>query len=135
MKRTGGRIRPVSAQGIYYVASGLWPIIHLRSFMAVSGRKHDTWLVQTFGAFIAAVGAVLIREANASSGQHAQRLAITTAVTLAAADTWFVSRGRISPIYLADALVELALAAATMRSLSARDVSPAPGPAAAAGER
>lgn len=39
-------------QGIYYVASGLWPLLHMRSFEAVTGPKRDKWLVNTVGALI-----------------------------------------------------------------------------------
>ena len=120
MKPTRGRLPPASLQGTYYLVSGIWPIIHLRSFMALTGRKHDTWLVQTFGAFIAAVGAVLVREAQGdTAGDASRRLAIATALTLATAESWFVARRRISPIYLADALVEVGLAAASLRRPSA----------------
>ena len=44
---------PLLAQSVYYVSTGVWPIVHLRSFMALTGRKRDTWLVQTFGALAA----------------------------------------------------------------------------------
>jgi hypothetical protein len=48
------------AQGLFYVVTGLWPVIHLRSFEAVAGRKRDRWLVQTTGALIAAIGVSLL---------------------------------------------------------------------------
>ena len=38
-----------TGQGAYYVASGLWPIFHRRSFEAVTGPKKDWWLVVTVG--------------------------------------------------------------------------------------
>jgi uncharacterized protein (DUF2236 family) len=43
----------------YYLATGLWPILHIRSFMAITGPKRDQWLVKAMGAVVAAVGAAV----------------------------------------------------------------------------
>lgn len=93
------------AQGIFYVASGLWPILHMRSFEAVTGPKVDTWLVQTIGGLIAAVGVALLVD-------ESKTLGIASAASLGLADAYFGGTGRISKIYLADAAVEAALIAA-----------------------
>jgi hypothetical protein len=29
------------AQGVYYLVSGVWPLVHRRSFEAVTGRRTD----------------------------------------------------------------------------------------------
>ena len=115
------RLAPLS-QGIFYVASGLWPVVHLRSFEAVTGKKHDGWLAQTVGGLIAAVGASLVvgafeRRGRAASGASERpsrslyTLGIASAATLAAADIYFAGKGRISPVYFGDAVVEAALIA------------------------
>jgi hypothetical protein len=105
---------PLRAQAVYYVVSGLWPVVHLRSFMAVTGPKRDTWLVKTFGFSLAALGASMMPRADAD--RRTQRgFAVGSALALAAADMFYVARGRISPIYLGDAAVELALAAALVK--------------------
>ncbi len=98
-------------QGAYYLLTGIWPIVHLRSFMALTGPKHDTWLVQTFGALVSAVGVSLL--AGRADREATTRLGVTSAMALAVSEVVFVARGRISPIYLADALVEVALAGGT----------------------
>jgi hypothetical protein len=113
-------IDPVTVQAVYYVVSGLWPIIHLRSFMAVTGPKQDTWLVKTFGAFIVGIGAVLLSARGAGERRLASRLAVTSAVTLAAAEAWYVGRRRISPMYLADAVLELLFAGTILARLGRR---------------
>ena len=104
--------------GLYYMATGLWPILHLPSFVAVTGPKQDTWLVQVFGAFIAAVGfsAILHRDAGPASAG----VGLSTALVLAAGDVFFVARRRIRPTYLLDAVVEVALAAGLARRLVRR---------------
>lgn len=104
---------PLALQALYYVVSGVWPLLHLRSFMALTGPKADTWLVQTFGALVAALGATFMSASSAGERRAFERAGVATALTLAAADVWFVLRRRISPIYLADAALEVAFAAAT----------------------
>ena len=99
------RIAP-TAQGVFYIATGLWPILHLRSFLRVTGPKRDTWLVQTLGGLIAVVGAALLADQHDS-----KTLGIGSALTLAAADVVFAGKGRISPVYFADAAAEVCLAA------------------------
>ena len=54
-------------QGIFYVATGVWPIVHLRSFEAVTGPKLEGWLVKTVGALIAVVGGIAITVASAAA--------------------------------------------------------------------
>ena len=46
-------------QAAAYVATGLWPIVDLRSFERVTGPKHDDWLVRTVGGLAVALGAGL----------------------------------------------------------------------------
>jgi hypothetical protein len=48
------------AQGVYYVATGLWPIVNIRTFEAVSGKKREHWLVKTIGLLIAGIGGALV---------------------------------------------------------------------------
>lgn len=104
-------IAPLS-QGIFYVATGLWPIIHLRSFERVTGPKVDKWLVRTFGGLVAAVGATLIAGAFERRPSRAlQILGIGSAVALGAADLVYSLGGRISKVYLGDAAAEGAIAA------------------------
>ena len=109
MKRP--HIAPLS-QGLFYVATGLWPIIHLPSFERVTGPKVDKWLVRTFGGLVAAVGGALI--AGAFERRQSRALAILgvgSALALGAADVVYSLRGRISKVYLGDAAAEGAIAA------------------------
>ena len=102
------------AQGAYYVLTGVWPLVSLRTFEAVTGPKAERWLVQTVGALVAVIGAVLLRAglrgaADARAHPEVPLLATGSAAALAAVDVVYVARGRIPPVYLADAAVELAL--------------------------
>jgi hypothetical protein len=108
----GGWERQVGrAQAIFYVATGIWPIVHLRSFEAVTGPKADRWLVRTLGALITVIGAALLRGTRGGRVSPELRLlAVGSALSLAAIDVIYVARGRIRRVYLLDALAELALA-------------------------
>jgi hypothetical protein len=98
--------------GAFYVATGLWPIIHLRSFERVTGAKTDKWLVRTVGGLVTAIGTAMLVGARRREGMTAARvLGIGSAITFALIDVVYASRGRISRVYYADAAVEGALAA------------------------
>jgi hypothetical protein len=100
------------AQGTYFLLTGLWPIVHRRSFEAVTGPKRDFWLVRTVGALIAVVGASLLRAfGERRVSPEARWLAVGSAAALGAVDLWYGGRGRISRIYLLDAVVEAGLVA------------------------
>ena len=100
-------------QGIFYAVTGLWPILHLSSFMALSGPKTDTWLVQTVGGLLTVTGLALVSATlrRRLNGDWAL-LAGGQAACLATIDIVFVAKDRIAAIYLADALAELLLLAA-----------------------
>ena len=107
-------VDPLRLQAIYYIATGLWPIVHLRSFYAVTGRKREGWLVQTFGALVAALGFVLLPRRSGTARHVQEELASASAASLIAAEIAFTARGRISPIYLGDAALETLLTLAVL---------------------
>jgi hypothetical protein len=109
-------------QSAFYLATGLWPIVSLRTFEAVTGPKADGWLVKTVGGLIATAGAAL--GSAAAARRVTPEIAMVgagCAATLAAIDLVYVSRRRIPPIYLSDAAVELALVAAW--AVASRDLA------------
>jgi hypothetical protein len=100
------------AQGTYFAATGLWPIVHMPSFEAVTGPKVDKWLVRTVGVLVGVIGGVLITAgARKKVTGEIAALAIGSAVGLGLIDTVYAARGRISRIYLADAALEAGIAA------------------------
>src|SRR5437868_4349938 len=54
-KREPLRIIALCQAGVY-VTTGVWPLVHLRTFEAITGRKRDDWLVKAKGAVFAAIG-------------------------------------------------------------------------------
>ncbi|MFL5680038.1 MAG: hypothetical protein ACJ77B_05500 [Chloroflexota bacterium] len=99
------------AQGLYYLASGIWPLLSLRTFERVTGPKVDDWLVKTVGALAAVVGGVLVVRSATREAPPDPLLGAAAAAAFAAVDVNYVARRRISPIYLADAVAEVALIA------------------------
>jgi hypothetical protein len=110
--------RVAAAQAVLYVSTGIWPLMHRHSFERVTGPKVDYWLVETVGAIIAAIGVGLGQAA--ASGRRIPRelrtVGVASALGLAAIDTVYVRRRRIAPVYIADAVAEIALVAGWLRS-------------------
>lgn len=102
-------------QAAYYVGTGLWPLASRRSFEAVTGPKVDWWLVQMVGLLAATIGtAIAVGTREQRPAPAIRTLAVLSAFSFAGIDIAYVARRRISPIYLGDAAVELALIAAIM---------------------
>jgi hypothetical protein len=100
------------AHGIFNFTTGLWPVLHRKSFEAVTGPKTDFWLVNTVGLLLSTTGAVMtVAGIRRSVTPEVKVLAIGITGTLAAIDVIYVSKRRIAPVYLMDALTEAALAA------------------------
>jgi hypothetical protein len=98
-------------QGAFYLATGIWPLIDVDSFQAVTGPKTDLWLVRTVGVLVTVIGAVLVTAARRRNFSiEITLLAIGSALGLAAIDVIYVLSGTILPIYLADAAAEIGLA-------------------------
>jgi hypothetical protein len=97
------------AQGGYYAATGIAPFVSRRGFERITGPKVDWWLVQTTGALVTAVGAGLLSAAaQRRETPEIVGIAAGCAAGLAALDTVHALRGRIAPVYLVDAIVQLA---------------------------
>jgi hypothetical protein len=94
-------------QGAFWLATGLWPIVHYRSFEAVTGGKADAWLVKTIGGLIAVIGgALLVAGGRREISRETALLGAGSAAALAWSDVYHVARRRISKVYLLDAVVE-----------------------------
>jgi hypothetical protein len=107
-----GRVLAIG-QGAYWGATGLWPIVDLRSFEAVTGPKTEGWLVKTVGGLVAAVGASLfVAGVRRRVTPEIALLGASSAAALGGAAGWYAWRGRIRNIYLADAAVEALLVGA-----------------------
>lgn len=99
-------------QGFYYLVTGIWPLVHMPSFLAVTGPKTDLWLVRTAGVLITAIALPLLLAGLRESVTHEiALLAVGAAAGLTAIDVYYVLKGVIPKVYLVDAAPEIALIA------------------------
>jgi energy-converting hydrogenase Eha subunit E len=47
------------AQAFYFLLTGIWPLVSMATFEAVTGPKFDDWLVKTVGVLVSVIGVVL----------------------------------------------------------------------------
>jgi hypothetical protein len=92
----------------YYGITAVWPLVHIRSFMAVTGPKTDRWLVKTVAVVLLAITLSLL------SGYYEGLnlfptvvLALSSAAGLAAIDFWYGLRGVISRVYVIDGVLQV----------------------------
>ena len=97
-------------QGVYFLVTGIWPIISMNTFLKITGPKTDLWLVKTVGLILATIGAVLIyAQGTDSINPPVILLALGSALSLTLVEFIYVIKRVISPIYLADAFAEILL--------------------------
>jgi hypothetical protein len=107
--RTAVRRRTALVQGAYYLVTGAWPLLSMRSFERVSGRKTDRWLVRTIGLLSIGYGTLLLDATRRGSPEPG--LGVAPAVAFGASSLWYRARGVINSSYLLDAAVEAAFLA------------------------
>src|SRR5947209_7273734 len=120
--RTGGLSLAGSLlwlQGLYYLLTGLWPLVSMRTFELVTGvktdnlptgREADHWLVITVGVLVTAVAVTFLTAAwRRAMHMELAVLAIACALGLTAIDVIYVARHVIPPVYLLDAAIEVPL--------------------------
>jgi hypothetical protein len=107
-----------TVQGIYYLVTGLWPLLSIRTFQMATGWKTDNstgleadhWLVMTVAALITVIGLVMLMAGlRHRVAAEIVILAVGAAFALLCIDVIYVARQVISPIYLADAAIEAVL--------------------------
>jgi hypothetical protein len=103
------------AQGAFNLAGGLWPLLSMRTFEAVYGPKSDKWLEYTVAGLLVTIGTTQILSRREKQVQLSRVLGIGTAGTLLAVDLINVPKGRISRMYLQDAVCEMVFLAAWAR--------------------
>lgn len=98
-------------QGIYFLVTGIWPLVSYSSFEVITGRKTDVWLVKTAGALLAVTGAALLNAVVATVPVTITVFitGISTAMVLLMIDLVYVAKSVISKIYLADACIQFLL--------------------------
>jgi small-conductance mechanosensitive channel len=109
------------AQGLYFLATGVWPLVSVDTFQAVTGQKTDHliaeapskvdhWMLYTISVLIIAIAVVLVAAAwRRRPSFDVALLGVLSAIGLTIIDVVYVARGTIWPIYLADAAAEVVI--------------------------
>jgi len=93
---------------LYLLAAGLWPVLHLRSFIIVTGDKTDVWLVHSVGLLSVALGITFLFAFIKRQITEAMFvLAISTALGFAVIDFYYAFTGVISPVYVFDGVIQV----------------------------
>jgi len=91
----------------YLIATGVWPLVHRRSFEAVTGPKPEFWLVRVVGGLAAACGVTLgTAVVRNSRPPEVQVLACAQGLAFAAADMYAAATR--STVYLGDVAFQAA---------------------------
>ncbi len=94
--------------GLYFFITGIWPILHMPSFIAVTGPKTDLWLVRTVGILILLIGiGLMISAIRKFITLPVIIIGAGAALGLTLIDIIYVMKHVISPIYLLDACIEI----------------------------
>ena len=104
----------ILGQGIYFLLSSLWPIIHFPSFERISGDKTDHWLVYTVALLLASSALVFISAGRSDVPVRKEviLLSVSNSLVLAFIDIYFSLKGIIRKVYLLDAVIEVLIALA-----------------------
>lgn len=95
----------------YLVGTGVWPLLHRRSFEAVTGPKKEFWLVRTVGGLAAATGASLgVAVVRGRRKPETVALALASGLVFGLAD--LRAARTESRTYLGDVVAQLAFAPA-----------------------
>jgi hypothetical protein len=123
------------AQGLYFLLTGVWPLVSVDTFQLVTGKKTDHlvadppteadhWMLNTISALIIAIAIVILAAAwRRRISLDVALLGLASAIALTIIDVVYVARGTIRPIYLADAAVEVVIIAAWIWMLTRRNAS------------
>ena len=94
--------------GLYFALPSIWPLVHMPSFLAVTGPKTDLWLVQTVAVLLLVISSVFITAALYGEYQtYLGVLAVGSTVAMAGVDIYFATQDVIWDTYLIDAVGEI----------------------------
>jgi hypothetical protein len=95
------------AQATYYFLAAAWPLIHLTSFLSVTGAKTDIWLLKTVSLLIMVPSLTFFYAAfRKTDNLLIALIGFTSAIFLGFVDVYYYSTGVISWVYLIDVIPE-----------------------------
>jgi len=107
-------------QGIYFVVTGIWPLLNMASFITATGPKQDTWLVEMIGLLSASIGLTFI-VSSLRRRPLPVLLGYAVSVSFLTMDVIYVASDQINRIYLLDAAIQAAFIIAVSVMLGLRN--------------
>jgi len=99
----------LAIQSVHYLVTGIWPLVHINSFMEVTGYKTDLWLVKTVSVLTLCIASAFVIDLLSKESSTAIAiLSVTGALGFLSIDLYYSLSDVINPIYLVDAVVQLA---------------------------
>lgn len=96
-------------QGVYCLLTGLWPLVHMHSFLWVTGPKTNMWLVKMIGLLAVCIGLALLKGSSEKNNTEAVNLLATLSATaFLLVDFYYSFTGVIAKIYLVDGVLQSA---------------------------
>lgn len=93
-------------QSAYLFITGIWPLVHLKSFLMVTGPKTDLWLVKTVGALVIPIAITLFIQIGKPDRSTAVVLGSSSAIAFIAIDFYYALNDVISNVYMADGILQ-----------------------------
>lgn len=100
----------VAVQGSYYLLTGVWPIVHLESFEAVTGPKDSIFLLHMVSALIIIVAITLLVSLRNEKTVSILFLAVGTPLSFMSIELFY--RAQIRWVYFIDFAIEAIILAA-----------------------
>ena len=95
-------------QGIYTILTAIWALVHIKSFMWISGWKTDVWLVKTVSVLLICISIPwLMAACKKKYSAEVITLSVTCAIGLAAIEFYYSVTHVISPVYAMDGALQL----------------------------
>ncbi len=103
-------LRTAFVQGAYFFLLGLWPLIHINSFIDVTAIKSDFWMAKTIGLLLSVIGLVLLYAwYHLQNANSLVLLGMASNVVLVGMESYYFSIGVLPTIYLVDTAMQSVL--------------------------
>lgn len=100
------RIFPL-IQLLYYFITAVWPLIHMKSFLDITGDKTDLWLVKTVSVLLLPYCILLLLlSLNSKKNLIIVAAVFLCGLSLAVIDVYYYFSNVIKWVYLIDAFIQ-----------------------------
>lgn len=95
-------------QAVYYFITAVWPVVHIESFMNVTGQKTDIWLVKTVSVLLLPYCLLLVYLTFSNKRNFIIVLAMMIcSIGLLVIDVYYYFSREIRWVYLIDGALQL----------------------------